>query len=148
MGPAPHELLFGVVVVYVWNTLYFEKALNLRLSWWRHLVITLWGSSAFLINTLLDGSPLKMPLTLVHTAILIGLFIWLLVIPVKASLIQKILLAFCVVSFTAVFMTAESVARAITSLGRMEPMYFILFSIGMVIALVNWEIFRPRFAAG
>lgn len=147
MQPALHELLFGAMVVYAWNSLFFEKMVGRPLAGWRHLAVTAWGAGAFIINTQLDGSPLKMPLTLAHTLILVGLYVALLVRPLRLEPRRALSLSLSVVTFIAVFMAAESLARALAGTSPVEPKYLILIAVGMGIALSVRETFKLKGAA-
>lgn len=145
MGPVLYELLFGILVVYFWNVMFFERGLGINLAWWRHAAVTIFGASAFLINSPLlpfSGTGMQMPMTLVHTLVFFLLFVFLLVVPVKANLLKKIPLALCAVTFTGVFMTAEGLMRSLVSGDPLQARYAYLISIGLLIALITWEAFR------
>ncbi|MDP7419316.1 MAG: hypothetical protein QF483_05495 [Gammaproteobacteria bacterium] len=113
-----YELLFGTPIAYLFLLLVWKKLFRADHAGWKYALITLIGSSFFILNHYFFHAPFYSLLARSYAVIFLLFYYILLIRPQAFSLLRQCVAVLSAVIFTGVYIGAEGVARALAD-GRM-----------------------------
>ncbi len=113
-----YELLFGTPIAYLFLLLVWKKLFRADHAGWKYALITLIGSSFFILNHYFFHAPFYSLLARSYAVIFLLFYYTLLIRPQAFSLLRQCVAVLSAVIFTGVYIGAEEVARALAD-GRM-----------------------------
>ncbi|HJP38354.1 MAG TPA: hypothetical protein QF499_04375 [Gammaproteobacteria bacterium] len=113
-----YELLFGTPIAYLFLLLVWKKLFRADHAGWKYALITLIGSSFFILNHYFFHAPFYSLLARSYAVIFLLFYYILLIRPQAFSLLRQCVAVLSAVIFTGVYIGAEEVARALAD-GRM-----------------------------
>lgn len=149
--PVIDELIVGSIFVFILNFILLSYLFKRKRGVVKHIAIVLISAIAFFINVYLKGNSLKMPLTLVHTALFIASYYFIL----WRSKEKKGFKYFIPSFFMSVFyilsiMAAEGTYRAIVHIGDISALindpsgsmqkYIVMMPIAIIVVLIAYFI--------
>jgi hypothetical protein len=113
-----YELAFGTPVAYLFLLFVWKKLFKADHEGWKYALITLVGGSFFILNHYFFHAPFYSLLARSYAVIFLLLYYLLLIRPHAFSLLKQLAAVLSAIIFTAVYIGAEEVARALAD-GRM-----------------------------
>lgn len=151
--PVIDELIVASLLVMVVNFLILTFAFKKKKNIGFHIFVMVWSALAFLINVFLEGSSIKMPLTLVHTITFVLAYYFLLWNEKQEKGFKLVVLGLLMSGFYILsIMVFEGIYRSIVHIGDITMLwgdpsgtmqkYIVMLPIAAVLVLISYFLYR------
>ena len=128
-----YELAFGTWIAYLFLVFIWKRLFKVEYDGWRYALVTLIGGSFYIINHYFFFAPFYRPLIYSYSIVFFTLYYYILVRPLKFSVIKKSAAFLSSVFFTILYIMAENLARFLAQ-GRLIPGVYVPEFVFLVIS--------------